>query len=106
MLEARPAFAAGLASYGIFLWHEPLLRLLRTQGLTLDGRTGLLVNSVTVIVLTVAISLLTYRLVERPCLALKRNWRSSAPAAALEPTPLTQAPSGAEEPAGAYAAAP
>jgi peptidoglycan/LPS O-acetylase OafA/YrhL len=107
MLEARPAFAAGLASYGIFLWHEPLLRLLRTQGLTLDGRTGLLVNSVTVIVLTVAISLLTYRLVERPCLALKRNWRSTTPAAALEPTPLTPPPAaGAEAPAGAYAAAP
>jgi peptidoglycan/LPS O-acetylase OafA/YrhL len=37
LLSSRPLVAVGLASYSLFLWHEPLQRLLRERGLTMDG---------------------------------------------------------------------
>ena len=40
VLESRPLFLAGLASYSLFLWHEPITRLLAEQGLTVGGRAG------------------------------------------------------------------
>jgi peptidoglycan/LPS O-acetylase OafA/YrhL len=86
LLETRPAVAAGAASYGIFLWNEPILRGLRTSGLTLDGATGLAVNSIILVGITVVVSLASYRLVERPCLALKRNWRMREAADGTAPT--------------------
>jgi peptidoglycan/LPS O-acetylase OafA/YrhL len=75
LLEGRWAVAAGAASYGIFLWHEPILRLLRENGLTADGVSGLALNAFVLTILTVAISLASYRLVERPCLELKQRRR-------------------------------
>jgi peptidoglycan/LPS O-acetylase OafA/YrhL len=71
-LTARPLAIAGAASYGIFLWHDPLLRYLREHGLTLDGRTGFFVNLAVLVAATVVISLVTYEYVEKRALALKR----------------------------------
>ncbi len=73
----------GLVSYGIFLWHQPLLDQLLIQDL--PGRAPVL-PFVTVLVVTtagaVAIAAVSYYLVERPFLALKDPRRREAPAAA------------------------
>jgi peptidoglycan/LPS O-acetylase OafA/YrhL len=73
----------GLVSYGIFLWHQPLLDQLLLQDL--PGRAPVL-PFVTVLLATaggaIAIAAAGYYLVERPFLALKDPRRREAPAAA------------------------
>ena len=71
ILEKRPFVAAGVASYSIFLWHEPLIRWLHAHGLTVAGRSGFLVNLVVVGAVTGAAATITYRLVEAPALRLR-----------------------------------
>jgi peptidoglycan/LPS O-acetylase OafA/YrhL len=70
-LERRPLILCGLASYSLFLWHEPVTRLLAGRGLTLPGQGGLVGNLVLVAVLAGALAAATYRWVERPALARK-----------------------------------
>jgi peptidoglycan/LPS O-acetylase OafA/YrhL len=73
----------GLVSYGIFLWHQPLLDQLLLQGL--PARAPVL-PFVTVLIVTtagaVAFAAASHYLVERPFLALKDPRRREAPAAA------------------------
>jgi peptidoglycan/LPS O-acetylase OafA/YrhL len=76
-LDSRAMVWFGLWSYSIFLWHDPILRAMRSGGLTLPGAGGFVVNLLVVFVLTVAISAFAYRYVERPALALKRVWHGS-----------------------------
>jgi peptidoglycan/LPS O-acetylase OafA/YrhL len=71
VLEARTLMLGGLVSYSIFLWHEPLLRFLRVQGVTLEGGAGFVVNVGLVALVTIVLSTLTYRFVERPALRAK-----------------------------------
>ena len=71
VLTSRPLVAVGLASYSLFLWHEPLQRLLHERGLTQDGSGGFVVNLVVLGVLSGSLSALTYRYVERPALRRK-----------------------------------
>jgi peptidoglycan/LPS O-acetylase OafA/YrhL len=73
-LEWRPVFLCGLASYSLFLWHEPITRLLTAEGLTLAGRVGLLANIGIVAGVAGTLAALTYRFVERPALARKSRW--------------------------------
>jgi peptidoglycan/LPS O-acetylase OafA/YrhL len=73
VLTTRPAILVGLSSYSIFLWHEPLVRLLRAQGWTFAGKSGLILNFVLVAVVTLVAATATYRLVERPALRHKRR---------------------------------
>jgi peptidoglycan/LPS O-acetylase OafA/YrhL len=73
VLTSRPLVAVGVASYSLFLWHEPLQRLLHERGLTLDGSGGFVVNLAVLGVLSGLLSALTYRHVERP--ALRRKTR-------------------------------
>ncbi|SNX66013.1 peptidoglycan/LPS O-acetylase OafA/YrhL [Streptomyces sp. TLI_55] len=56
-------------SYGIYLWHYPVVRLLAS----LDVEVGLLTGTV---VLTVAMALISYYLVERPFLRRARRHRT------------------------------
>jgi peptidoglycan/LPS O-acetylase OafA/YrhL len=73
----------GLVSYGIFLWHQPLLDQLLIHDL--PGRAPVL-PFVTVLVVTtagaIAIAAASHYLVERPFLALKDPRRREAPVAA------------------------
>jgi peptidoglycan/LPS O-acetylase OafA/YrhL len=71
ILQWRPLYAAGLASYSIFLWHDPLLRVLRNNHLTERGSIGGVLALLEVLAITSALSALTYLYVERPALALK-----------------------------------
>jgi peptidoglycan/LPS O-acetylase OafA/YrhL len=82
LLSTRAAVLVGLCSYSVFLWHEPLIRLLRSHGWTMPGRGGLLVNLVVVGALTAILAAATYRWVERPALRRKRRSTSPGPAAA------------------------
>lgn len=79
MLERRPFVLVGLVSYSIFLWHVPVIFFLREHGLTLPGAFGLGVNLVTVAGLTLALSTLTYRLVEAPALRRKSPMVTGSP---------------------------
>jgi peptidoglycan/LPS O-acetylase OafA/YrhL len=76
MLDARPLYGVGLVSYSVFLWHEPLLVLLRRHGLLATGRDGFALNLVTIATATMALAALTYRYVEAP--ALRRKARPPA----------------------------
>lgn len=78
ILEWRPLKVAGLASYSLFLWHDPLVRALRDQGWTWSGRSGFLINLAVIGSISIAASALTYRFVERPALARKRAWQGGA----------------------------
>jgi peptidoglycan/LPS O-acetylase OafA/YrhL len=95
MLDRRAFVAVGLASYSLFLWHDPLLRWLREEGLTVAGRGGFVVNLVIVAALSGVASTITYRWVERPALRRKRAWQRPAPApppARPEPVEVAVAP--------------
>ena len=83
LLETRWLVGLGIISYSVFLWHDPVILFLRDNGLTFDGRMGLVANVVIVFATTVLLSWLTYRFVEAPALRLKFRGRgaSEAPAA-------------------------
>jgi len=72
-LQWRPLYVAGLASYSIFLWHDPLLRVLRNNHLTERGSMGGVLDLLEVLAITSILAALTYRYVERPALALKHR---------------------------------
>jgi peptidoglycan/LPS O-acetylase OafA/YrhL len=91
VLEARPFVAAGVVSYSIFLWHEPLIRALHDHDLTLAGGGGFVVNLTVAGLVTGVAATVTYRFVEAPALRLKfrRGVRSvePVPAAQIEAAP-------------------
>jgi peptidoglycan/LPS O-acetylase OafA/YrhL len=73
LLDSRPLVAMGLASYSLFLWHEPMVHWLREQGLTLNGSGGFVVNLVVLAVIAGLLSSLTYRYVEVPAMSRRRR---------------------------------
>jgi peptidoglycan/LPS O-acetylase OafA/YrhL len=98
ILESRPLVLTGLGSYSLFLWHDPLLRTLRSDGLTMPGTGGLAVNLLLVASIAGAASTLTYLVVERPALRLKRAWYGrgrdpvpAEPVGTLDPAELAPA---------------
>ena len=58
----RPAVALGVISYGVYLWHFPIVRLL----VGVFGTTGAPVPATLVILATLAIAAASFVLVERP----------------------------------------
>jgi peptidoglycan/LPS O-acetylase OafA/YrhL len=67
-LEWRPLVATGIASYSLFLWHEPVIRHLQARSWTSGGTGGFLSNLAVVAVLCGCLAALTYSYVERPAL--------------------------------------
>ena len=74
LLDSRPLVMAGVASYSLFLWHEPLIRWLQSQGLTLSGNYGFLGNLILVGAVSGLAAAATYRFVERPMIQLGRRY--------------------------------
>jgi peptidoglycan/LPS O-acetylase OafA/YrhL len=79
VLETRIFVAAGLVSYSVFLWHEPLTRFLQEHGLTLGGPGGFFANLGLVAAVVGLLATLTYRFIEAPALRLKSS-RAATPA--------------------------
>ncbi|MHB8571797.1 MAG: acyltransferase family protein [Candidatus Dormibacteria bacterium] len=71
----RPLALLGVISYGIYLWHAPVIGVLGRQGWL--GRDSYYLNLGLVVVATVALAAVTYALVERPFLMLRRHWADS-----------------------------
>jgi peptidoglycan/LPS O-acetylase OafA/YrhL len=94
LLDTRPLVAVGLASYSLFLWHEPLIYWLRGHGVTVAGTGGFLVNLVVVAAAAGGMAWLSYRYVELPALSRKRRQpsgdvgRGGRAAAAPGPPPV------------------
>ncbi len=87
LLRSRPAAYLGLISYGIFLWHGPIVQELDKRGVAdwVPSRPTLTLAFVTLAVV-VPIATLSYHLVEKPFLRLKygrprRRQRMPAPVA-------------------------
>jgi peptidoglycan/LPS O-acetylase OafA/YrhL len=72
-LETRALAWIGLASYSLFLWHEPIIRWAQGSGLTFGGRLGFVVDLLVLGSLCLGLAALTYLFVERPALARKRR---------------------------------
>ena len=70
MLRAKPLVAVGVVSYGLYLWHFPIIHLLEPR---LSAHRPHALAVLVVVILFTAAALLSYVLVERPALALKRR---------------------------------
>jgi peptidoglycan/LPS O-acetylase OafA/YrhL len=92
VLETRPFVWAGLISYSLFLWHEPLVRWLQGHDLTAAGAAGLAANTAVLLTLAVALSALTYRCVELPALRRKVGARQSRHIPTVPPEQAQAAP--------------
>lgn len=69
LLESRPMVAVGLASYSLYLWHEPLIHWLDDRGVIGGTGLGALLAAVVVVgAIAGVLSALTYRFVEKPAL--------------------------------------
>ena len=80
-LDARWLGALGIASYSLYLWHEPIIHALATSSWVPDGFVPVLLIGV---VVCCAVALASYRLIESPFLRLRRTW--SARRATTAPT--------------------
>jgi peptidoglycan/LPS O-acetylase OafA/YrhL len=89
LLETRAVVAIGVASYSLFLWHEPLVRWLQLHGWTMAGASGFVVNLLLLAVVSGLLAALTYRYVERPALRHKASARREAAAAERAPSEAT-----------------
>jgi peptidoglycan/LPS O-acetylase OafA/YrhL len=77
-LAWRPLALLGVASYSLFLWH-PLMSHLTRRWFDLEGPWSL---AAAVVPASIAAAALSYALIERPFLRLRRRWtRAPAPAA-------------------------
>ncbi len=76
LLDHPVLVSGGVISYSVFLWHEPLVRWFRDQGITRAGPGGLLLNLALVSLATLLLSVLSYRLVEAPALRLRERRRA------------------------------
>jgi peptidoglycan/LPS O-acetylase OafA/YrhL len=93
VLGCRPLAWFGLVSYGVFLWHQPLMRPLMDAGAmhVLPGHQPFLSLLLVVTAVSLAVAALSYYLVERPILRFKDGGRRRPPgtsARSQEPAPV------------------
>jgi len=73
-LELAPIRYVGLISYSLYLWHIPVIWLVYRLGFVApDTGWGLFLNSLLVLAVSVGFASVTYYLVEKPALRLKRR---------------------------------
>ncbi|MHB8572657.1 MAG: acyltransferase family protein [Candidatus Dormibacteria bacterium] len=80
-LSLRPIMLMGTISYSYYLWHQPVMLWAAERGLTSFAPDHFWINLAAFTVLVTAISALSYRLVERPFMRLRRTWAPSGPPA-------------------------
>lgn len=97
LLEWRPLATIGIASYSLYIWHDPIV-------IWLGGLPGIPQGCAAQVViagsLCVAVALISYQLIEVPFLKLRRPWVGPA-----EPVPDAELPS-AEPPVALVGIAP
>jgi peptidoglycan/LPS O-acetylase OafA/YrhL len=86
-LRARPLVAVGIVSYGVYLWHLPLILVVRQLGLL---PAAVLPRFAVVLPLALAVATLSWKLVERP--AIQRAGSRRRRARALRPAEAQAAP--------------
>ena len=75
MLDWRPLAAVGVASYSLYIWHTRV----QEHIVRLDGFPhGTLAIMLITLPLSIAVALLSYRVVEAPFLRLRRRWSASS----------------------------
>lgn len=92
LLANRPLRRLGVISFGVYLWHPPILEWLTTAG-AFDRIEGYRLpwSLPLLLLVTVLVAELSYRLVERPMLRLGHRRRGAAAAPGAEPAAATQA---------------
>ena len=70
LLSTRSLVYLGGISYGIYLWHYPLLKFYRSER---DTEANSVLSGIAIIVTAVVLAFLTQRFVEKPVLALARR---------------------------------
>ena len=76
VLEWRPLAVVGVASYSLYLWHDPILKALAKSPWAPSGFAGLLAVGLPLCCL---VALMSYALIEAPFLRLRRRWARSTP---------------------------
>ena len=80
LLESRPVATVGLCSYSVYLWHLPVILLLRRWGVESHNYLTLAGCWLATLGVTLALSAVTFTLVEAPMLRRKRRSTTPAPA--------------------------
>jgi peptidoglycan/LPS O-acetylase OafA/YrhL len=73
LLETRLLVVGGIVSYSVFLWQLPLIRWLSVHDFTFAETTGFVANVAVIGLLTLALSVFTYRCFEFPALRRKAS---------------------------------
>jgi len=73
LLEWPPLSWTGRVSYGLYIWHQPVLYFSREYGGLAEGGAAFMATGV---VLSFALTALSYYGVERPLIALRRRFGS------------------------------
>jgi len=102
-LSWRPVVAAGVVSYGLYLWHWPVYVVLTEERTGLAGSTLLGVR----VLVTAALAVLSYQLVERPIRQqrlqqrlTRTQWRRAVTAATAGVVVITLVSTASAEPPG------
>lgn len=86
-LRARPLVAIGVVSYGVYLWHLPLLLATRHLGLLPDPFVP---RVLIMLALALSAGFASWRLIERPLIRRFESNREVSPPARAEPEPGEQ----------------
>jgi peptidoglycan/LPS O-acetylase OafA/YrhL len=88
LLDSTVARQFGVISYGIYLWHIPVIWWLQKRNLLFPSESvpAYLGNLVWVVGISAALATLTYQLAEKPALARKKRTDASASVAAKQPS--------------------
>jgi peptidoglycan/LPS O-acetylase OafA/YrhL len=73
-LAARPLVGLGVISYSLYLWHYPVMFALGVA--PSEGPIDPAASALS-LVLSFVLAILSYRLIERPLVALRKRWRAS-----------------------------
>jgi peptidoglycan/LPS O-acetylase OafA/YrhL len=105
VLEWRPLAVLGIASYSLYVLHVPIVNWLSKKSIAGTGGLHLVRFGAVAVPLCCAVALLSYAVIERPFLRLRRRWVDPRGTVAVDqPSQLTApvVPAGAEvEGAGA-----
>lgn len=83
VLEWAPIRWFGTISLSVYLWHMPVMHWLRLRGFAVESYPSLAAALSLTLAITIALSVVTYHLVERPALSLKGGELGTAGRAVL-----------------------